>query len=121
MKFPFVSRDRYETEMTRADRREVEYRERIVKLEERLLSLVDRVTDLAIETSKPTPPPQLEKGYALPPSVLEAIRTRAPKGSSTEGMLRTWAENRLKNGETEPKDVAQEILAGSDAFAEEQW
>jgi hypothetical protein len=114
VKLPFVSRDRYDEAVAR----EARLQARIEDLEGKIMAMIDKMVAL-----KPPPPvaPEDRASFALPPVVAEAIAQRAVPGTQTERLLRRHAEKRLANGNTEVTDVVQEILAGSDAFTEDEW
>lgn len=119
MRFPFVSRDRYDEAVVR----EARLQKKLDEAHDTLLDMVDKLVALKSQIVEHdiTGPPEPEPGFALPPKVKEAIYQRAPRGSKIEGELRRYAEKRLANGEAEAEVVAKEILAGSDAFADEAW
>lgn len=121
MKFPLVSRDRYDEALAREQRRE----ERIRELEAKLFELVDEIVGLKVMTPEEKAVERFkESSFALPAVVQEAILQRTTPGSKNEGLLRKHAETRLSNpGDVDPEEVAREILAGSSAFTntDEGW
>lgn len=118
MTWPWVSRERLEeTRKLLFDRER-----RIRDLEEKLLALVDRIAEIKVDPL--TIPAQAKReadSFVLPPEVMEAIQARSIPGSKTEVRLRNYAKSKLSNGDSDPKDVAEEILIGSEAFKDEDW
>lgn len=120
MIWPWVSRARLDgvLEILR------DYRERVRDLEDQNMRLVEKIVEIKVDpltVSAAARKEQREDTYVLPEVVQEAIRERSIAGSSVEIRLKKFAEGRLANGDAEPKEVAEEILMGSDAFKNEDW
>jgi hypothetical protein len=121
MKFPFVSRGRYEDmamSALHANERVADYAINYHRMVEMYDELVKRVVapppqePVAPPPPEPVPPPAVED--PMPPDVRAAISERAPVGSLAFAQVTTVAQEMLDNG-VDKEAVIERILRGEEA------
>ena len=97
---------------------------RIQDLEEQNLKLIEKIVEIKVDPLTVPRKARKEEAanqFALPPLVEEAIEAMALPGSTLDLRLRKFARTSLANGDTDPEEVAEAILQGSEAFKDEDW